>query len=299
MSAGRAKPAAPAGQAPSVPGRTGPPVRRESGDAGADRIRPQRAVDQGAVQNCQGLESLGRGVSRTPRVRRGRGLVGQPEQTPGQRQWRLRQPRTVPVRRGTPIGILRTAPEPLGGRPIRRPWPGRAGKPGGGPGRAGNQCKRRTLPALHRRLDPVLRRPAPPLSQPSGQRSSGVSGSDVSGTHGLTGQQRLARENLKYDACIQAARVIVDDHREQARSHNEAPGVRRICRYPGANAEDPPPPSKAPNQQVQHIIGMPLQLIIIGMLQSFIIFIINPQQFFIMSMFMPAIGMILHIMLSA
>ena len=43
----------------------------------------------------------------------------------------------------------------------------------------------------------------------------------------------------------------------------------------------------AGNQQVQHIIGMPLQLIIIGMLQSFIIFIIRAQQFFIMSMFMP------------
>lgn len=52
-------------------------------------------------------------------------------------------------------------------------------------------------------------------------------------------------------------------------------------------------------QQVQHISGMPLQLIIIGMLQSFIIFIISAQQFFIMSMFMPAIGMILHIMPSA
>lgn len=44
---------------------------------------------------------------------------------------------------------------------------------------------------------------------------------------------------------------------------------------------------------------MPLQLIIIGMLQSFIIFIIRAQQFFIMSMFMPGIGMILHIMQSA
>lgn len=50
---------------------------------------------------------------------------------------------------------------------------------------------------------------------------------------------------------------------------------------------------------MQHISGMPLQLIIIGMLQSFIIFIIRVQQFFIMSMFMPAIGMILHIMQSA
>jgi hypothetical protein len=50
---------------------------------------------------------------------------------------------------------------------------------------------------------------------------------------------------------------------------------------------------------VQHINGMPLQLIIIGMLQSFIIFIIKSQQLFIMSMFMPAIGMILHIMPSA
>ncbi|TCV68411.1 hypothetical protein EDB98_103282 [Pseudomonas fluorescens] len=44
---------------------------------------------------------------------------------------------------------------------------------------------------------------------------------------------------------------------------------------------------------------MPLQLIIIGMLQSSIIFIIKAQQFFIMSMFMPAIGMTLHIMQSA
>jgi len=50
---------------------------------------------------------------------------------------------------------------------------------------------------------------------------------------------------------------------------------------------------------VQHISGMPLQLIIIGMLQSFIIFIIRAQQLFIMSMFMPAIGMILHIMQSS
>ena len=55
----------------------------------------------------------------------------------------------------------------------------------------------------------------------------------------------------------------------------------------------------ATNQQVQHIIGMPLQLIIIGMLQSSIIFIIKAQQLFIMSMFMPAIGMTLHIMQSA
>lgn len=55
----------------------------------------------------------------------------------------------------------------------------------------------------------------------------------------------------------------------------------------------------AKDQQVQHISGMPLQLIIIGMLQSFIIFIIRAQQFFIMSMFMPAIGMILHIMQSS
>jgi hypothetical protein len=53
------------------------------------------------------------------------------------------------------------------------------------------------------------------------------------------------------------------------------------------------------HQQVQHIIGMPLQLIIIGMPQSPIIFIIKAQQFFIMSMFMPAIGMTLHIMQSA
>jgi hypothetical protein len=53
------------------------------------------------------------------------------------------------------------------------------------------------------------------------------------------------------------------------------------------------------DQQVQHISGMPLQLIIIGMLQSLVLFIIRAQQFFIMSMFMPAIGMILHIMPSA
>ena len=51
-------------------------------------------------------------------------------------------------------------------------------------------------------------------------------------------------------------------------------------------------------QQVQHIIGMPLQLIIIGMAQSFIILFISMQQFFIMSMLMPGIGIILHIMLS-
>jgi len=49
---------------------------------------------------------------------------------------------------------------------------------------------------------------------------------------------------------------------------------------------------------VQHINGMPLQLIIIGMPQSFISFIIRLQQLFIMSMFMPAIGMTLHIMWS-
>ena len=54
----------------------------------------------------------------------------------------------------------------------------------------------------------------------------------------------------------------------------------------------------AKNQQVQHISGMPLQLIIIGMLQSLII---SVPQFFMMSMsmFMPAIGMILLIMQSA
>ncbi|MFS2160790.1 hypothetical protein ACCD10_26105 [Pseudomonas sp. Pseusp122] len=50
---------------------------------------------------------------------------------------------------------------------------------------------------------------------------------------------------------------------------------------------------------MQHIIGMPLQLIIIGMLQSFIIFIISMQQLFIMSMVMPGIGIILHFMQSA
>lgn len=50
---------------------------------------------------------------------------------------------------------------------------------------------------------------------------------------------------------------------------------------------------------MQHIIGMPLQLIIIGIEQSFIIFIINMQQLFIMSMLMPGIGIILHFMQSA
>jgi len=43
---------------------------------------------------------------------------------------------------------------------------------------------------------------------------------------------------------------------------------------------------------------MPLQLIIIGIEQSFIIFIINMQQLFIMSMLMPGIGIILHCMQS-
>ncbi|MCD5994236.1 hypothetical protein KDX38_10585 [Pseudomonas sp. CDFA 602] len=53
---------------------------------------------------------------------------------------------------------------------------------------------------------------------------------------------------------------------------------------------------------MQHIIGMPLQLIIIGIAQSFIIFIIfiiNAQQLFIMSMLMPGIGIILQVMQSA
>ena len=49
---------------------------------------------------------------------------------------------------------------------------------------------------------------------------------------------------------------------------------------------------------MQHIIGMPLQLIIIGMAQSFIILFISMQQLFIMSMLIPGIGIILHIMLS-
>ena len=44
---------------------------------------------------------------------------------------------------------------------------------------------------------------------------------------------------------------------------------------------------------------MPLQLIIIGMAQSFIILFMSMQQFFIMSMLMPGIGVILHIMPSA
>jgi hypothetical protein len=51
------------------------------------------------------------------------------------------------------------------------------------------------------------------------------------------------------------------------------------------------------NQQVQHIIGMPLQLIIMGMPHS-VIFIIRAQQFLNISMFMPCIGIILHIMAS-
>ncbi|MDU8357498.1 MULTISPECIES: hypothetical protein [Pseudomonas syringae group] len=50
---------------------------------------------------------------------------------------------------------------------------------------------------------------------------------------------------------------------------------------------------------MQHIIGMPLQLIIIGMAQSFIIFIMSAQQLFIMSMLMPGIGIIMHFMQSA
>jgi len=50
---------------------------------------------------------------------------------------------------------------------------------------------------------------------------------------------------------------------------------------------------------VQHIIGMPLQLIIMGMAQSFIILFMSMQQLFIMSMLMPGIGIILHIMPSA
>ena len=54
----------------------------------------------------------------------------------------------------------------------------------------------------------------------------------------------------------------------------------------------------ASGQQVQHIIGMPLQLIIIGMAQSFISLFISMQQFSIMAMLMPGIGIILHIMLS-
>ena len=50
---------------------------------------------------------------------------------------------------------------------------------------------------------------------------------------------------------------------------------------------------------MQHIIGMPLQLIIIGMAQSFIIFIISMQQLFIMSMLMPGIGIIMQVIPSA
>jgi len=43
---------------------------------------------------------------------------------------------------------------------------------------------------------------------------------------------------------------------------------------------------------------MPLQLIIIGMAQSFIILFMSMQQFSIMAMLMPGIGIILQIMLS-
>lgn len=51
-------------------------------------------------------------------------------------------------------------------------------------------------------------------------------------------------------------------------------------------------------QQVQHIIGIPLQLIIIGMAQLFISVFIRLQQLSIMAMLMPGIGITLHIMLS-
>ena len=44
---------------------------------------------------------------------------------------------------------------------------------------------------------------------------------------------------------------------------------------------------------------MPLQLIIIGMAQSFIILFISMQQLFIMSMLMPGIGIILQSIPSA
>ena len=52
-------------------------------------------------------------------------------------------------------------------------------------------------------------------------------------------------------------------------------------------------------QQVQHIIGMPLQLIIIGMAQSLINLFMSMQQLSIMAMLMPGIGIILHSMPSA
>ncbi len=56
---------------------------------------------------------------------------------------------------------------------------------------------------------------------------------------------------------------------------------------------------RATYQQVQHIIGMPLQLIIIGMAQSFISLFMSVQQLSIMVMLMPGIGITLHVMLSA
>ncbi|MGK9617094.1 hypothetical protein O6474_24455, partial [Salmonella enterica subsp. enterica] len=73
---------------------------------------------------------------------------------------------------------------------------------------------------------------------------------------------------------------------------------------PGLNAKKPRQVgaffcvSGSSGQQVQHIIGMPLQLIIIGMAQSFISLFMSMQQFSIMAMLMPGIGIILHIMLS-
>jgi len=96
---------------------------------------------------------------------------------------------------------------------------------------------------------------------------------------------RLARES---DASVtQRYRFIV--LRGQA-SLRRALSIQRLCMSSMRLVTD---------QQVQHIIGMPLQLIIIGMAQSFIIFIIKAQQLFIISMLMPGIGIILHIMESA
>jgi len=96
---------------------------------------------------------------------------------------------------------------------------------------------------------------------------------------------RLARES---DASVtQRYRFIV--LRGQA-SLRRALSIQRLCMSSMRLVTD---------QQVQHIIGMPLQLIIIGMAQSFIIFIIKAQQLFIISMLMPGIGIILHLMESA
>ena len=51
-------------------------------------------------------------------------------------------------------------------------------------------------------------------------------------TVGASARLRSAREDLKCDEFIQAVRVIVDDHREQARSHRIC-GLSIDCGNPG------------------------------------------------------------------